>query len=211
MINLNNNQNNWNEVKEVRKNFVREDVDKYPYFSGFNYAWDVLCQTVYSGGLFDMIDPIATRDADEKLNSTPFEAFRHYMGMGTYPPPELLVWLNDAFTTYLMGTGKLELEEVLFGKPKPSIGNFASRNMKGNDWLYERFYFHISYEANTTKHGKTESSTLVEMAEKLFIKVEQQVNSLDDGSTNKFNRPDIETFLRGYRRWKTYNGQKQMG
>lgn len=50
-----------------------------------------------------------------------------YIGSGVYPPPELLILLNNLFTYYLTLRGEYSLEEVFFGPPTKGKGNLAKR------------------------------------------------------------------------------------
>jgi hypothetical protein len=63
-------------------------------------------------------------------DTPPLAALFDYATTGHYPPPELLLTLLDAWTTYRESAGKVTLEEAFFGKPIPKAGPYAQRAMK---------------------------------------------------------------------------------
>jgi hypothetical protein len=200
-------KNSWEEVRKIRCDFTRDDVDDYPYYSGLNHTWETLCETVYAGEPFGQTDPIVRRDSDELTAKTPLGAFQYYMDIGIYPPPELLVWLSNTFTDYYQGMGKLELEEVFFGKPKPALGNAASR--KSKESLFRSFSMEISFEGLSAKHQKRKRLSMQALAVNLFKKRGEIISMIEEEAlghvaiTDGF--PDVETFLRNWRRWKKRN------
>lgn len=194
------NKNNWTELNKIRSNFLKSETEIYPYYSGLNLAWEILANTIYSGEQFGQDEPIVKRFENERLADSPFDAFRYYMDIGIYPPPELLIWLNDRFTEYFMGFGEVSLEEVVFGKPKPSVGNAAARASRSN--FYKRFSYKINLEKLSAKHQDRKPLSMDKLAEEMFLEIEKEAQELDDGSVNSFVSPDIDNFLRGYRRWR---------
>lgn len=67
------------------------------------------------------------RDGRKALN--PLAAAMFYVEMGYYPPPELLLQINDSWQKYLGAGGSASLEECLIEKPAKGRGrgNFANR------------------------------------------------------------------------------------
>lgn len=61
----------------------------------------------------------------------PMAALFVMVGVGLYPPPELMVAMSQAFFEYLEAEGRLELEDVFFGRPRQRAGNYARRRKKG--------------------------------------------------------------------------------
>lgn len=64
-------------------------------------------------------------------DTPPMAALFVMVGMGLYPPPELMLAMSQAFIEYLEAEGRLELEDVFFGKPRQRAGNYARRRKKG--------------------------------------------------------------------------------
>jgi hypothetical protein len=203
-------KNKWDEVRRIRKDFIRDDVDDFPYFSELNHVWETLCQTVYSGEPFGLPEPIIQRDADEQTAETPLAAFRYFLDIGLYPPPELLVWLNDAFTQYYQGIGKVELEDVFFGRPKPGVGNGSKRAF--DELIYKNFSMAIHLEAISAKHQNRKKLPLAGVAEQLFKKNGELISVIEGDDLNyqifEDNFPDIASFLRSWRRWKARKARK---
>ena len=197
------NKNTWEEVRKIRAEFTKDNVNDYPYYSGLNEVWDVLCHTIYAGQPYGKTEPIVDRASDEKLAKSPLEAFRYYMDVGIYPPPELLVWLSDAFNHYFMsnGDGEVPLDEVFFGKPKPKVGNGAKQEQK--DSYFSSFAMQVSMENMSAKHQNRKPISLEKLATLHFKNKGILIGLIESEDINENEIPDIDNFLRGYRRWKT--------
>lgn len=126
------------------------------------------------------IDGFNLNIRDDACKMTPFSAFRYYIDSGIYPPPEVLLALDECLGLYMDLNGKVELEEVFFGQKKRGLGNFSARKHKDN--VYESMLFEISL--NKLEHPKKSRE---EIAEKFII------------SHNLNN--DVDSFLRGFRRY----------
>jgi hypothetical protein len=71
--------------------------------------------------------PLFLRDLQAQTSLPPLALLFLHVGFGLYPPPELLLTLNDAFDKYMDGCGKVDLESVFFGNLKTRVGNYAGR------------------------------------------------------------------------------------
>tara|TARA_Y100000782_G_C10152516_1_gene252164 strand:- start:583 stop:1164 length:582 start_codon:yes stop_codon:yes gene_type:complete len=116
---------------------------------------------------------------------TPIEVFMDMVLTGVYPPPEFLFLIAYIFDMYFRNEGEVNLEEIFFGRTKQRFGNFAARRAKSENDKYEAF--ENAYEA--AKEIADFDFTLTRFAE-VYLK------------SSENNEKDIETFLRGRRRWK---------
>ena len=65
---------------------------------------------------------------DDIVSVTPLDTFMGCLAMGRYPPPAILLAIEKCFRVYFEQTGKLELEDVFFAKPrKQRIGNNSAQ------------------------------------------------------------------------------------
>lgn len=106
----------WSRVRHYRERL--KDCQNYPVLDGLESSWEVL-DSVYDG--------VVKRADDERVSSTPLSAFFYYVDMGFYPPPEILLALNESYRNYMNAGGNLSLEDVFFGRPKRKAGNYARR------------------------------------------------------------------------------------
>lgn len=126
-------------------------------------------------------------------NATPLELFQSYVRRGHHPPPELLLSIAKAFDLYFQAHGKLSLEQVFFAPPlTKKQGNYSKRVIKKFKGLsYLDFHEAIDYSKNVG----TTNKTIEELAIK-FIKTQVPEEN------HTVNEEDLDSFLRGYRRWK---------
>jgi hypothetical protein len=129
-------------------------------------------------------------------NLTTVQAFVSAVMAGGYPTPELMLSLAKSFELYFTAAGELSLEEVLFGRPRKRAGIFASRSIRELRFLF----FHDTVERE--KARASDSATFDFSLEDLADRFLRDENMDDDGNVGYF---DNDTFLRGYRRWKSKN------
>lgn len=194
-------KNTWSNVRSWRKEFTKKDVDNYPILSSHEELWAISSQ-INSG--------VVDRDDDEKTAATPIEAFMYLTEMGFQSPPEILMTIRECFETYFAAGGTLSLEEVFFGREKPSIGNYASRQRKSV--LYKQFSIAVSLDNIQAKHQKIKRLSLDVIAENMFQRHRELIYKLkgDELALDELqdNFPDTESFLRGWRRWKNKKSDK---
>jgi len=131
--------------------------------------------------------------------STAVEVFDYYLEVGFIPPPEILLTIASLFRTYFSYGGAVSLEDVFFGEPKRGVGNYAARK-KDKLNIYSRFNFFLSYPVN-----KNTGESMVGQAE-LFFNEEKEWHEKVGLS---YEQPDMDTFLRQYRRWLNRQVSKQ--
>jgi hypothetical protein len=108
-----------NELKGALLQSIEDDEGNY------DFAYYHLERT------WQRISPEHSRDdRHDKVTYEPIDALFSYIRSGYYPPPELLLLLQERFDVYMAGEGELSLEEVFFGPPHRNAGNFAARSGK---------------------------------------------------------------------------------
>ncbi len=136
----------------------------------------------------------SANDVPNYRDLTTVHAFIRMVFSGDYPTPELLLSLAKSFDLYFTAAGELSLEEVFFGPPKQRAGNFAGRSVQEHRYLV--FHDIVRREGWEPPERKL---TMNKLAEK-FLTYEHMD---DDGNVGHF---DVDTFLRGYRRWRKDSG-----
>jgi len=130
----------------------------------------------------------------------------------TYPPPEILIIIARQFRHYLAEGGDISMEEAFFGK-SVGRGTYAARSKKDNS-MYEFFHRFISNNNTTTTQANLVEA-LVNADEHIDHPQARDI-SLENGKTVRIPEPrhnpmhhlstskdfDVESFLKGYRRWK---------
>jgi hypothetical protein len=126
-------------------------------------------------------------------NATPLELFQSYVRRGHHPPPELLLSIAKAFDLYFQAHGKLSLEQVFFDPPlTKKQGNYSKRSIKKFKGLsYLDFHEAIDYSKST----KATNTTIEDLAMNFIRAFVPEEN-------HTVNEEDLDSFLRGYRRWK---------
>ena len=115
-------------------------------------------------------------------HSSPVEALNNAIDYGVYPPPEVLLALNECFETYYSFYGKVELEDIFFGKRKKRVGN--NSGLKYSKEIYKRFRFYVVMD----RIEKSMKRSLEDIA----------IDYLMERSPDT----DLDSFLRQYRRYK---------
>lgn len=171
-----NKHNSWDSVRETREQLTKSE--DYPFLDGLEQTWKIIQQDYGS---------IIKRDDDEGSAETPLNSFMYLVEMGFYPPPEVLLEIFNCFNLYYMAQGSLELEDVFFGKRKKGIGNHAAQ--KSQDWIYQHLWMNEQMESIPSIKPKAIKSISLIASEML--------------DHFKLDELDLDSFLRGYRRWKS--------
>lgn len=96
----------------------------------FNFNWSLL-EAEYK--LLGDDTPF-TRDSQNQGSSysSALSEFLSAVELGMYPRPEVMLALSDCFQFYYDSAGKVDLEQVFFGKLKRGVGNEAAK-IRSND------------------------------------------------------------------------------
>lgn len=175
--------NSWDHVRKIR---AKINEDKYTMLIGLEHSWAILSDDYNNPKTNgkDLID----READDRVAKTPLAAFLYYINSGFYPPPEVMRAIHDCFELYEQCQGAVELEDVFYGTRVKKRGNHAQRESRGNLFFY--------FDAVSVWEAKPSNKSLEEIAE--------------DFLTEKGINKDVDSFLRGYRRWKKNNRNKNL-
>lgn len=158
-------------LKEWHNKMLKESKN-YPVLEGLEESWELL-ENYYNTPMEGLID------RNHIAQDTPLGAFRYMIEAGFYPPPEVLLALDDCFEMYMALRGKVELEQIFFGEKKRGVGNHAARTYK--DKAYKHLWVELSF------NQLAEHKTQIEIAESVI-----ELFKLTD---------DVDSFLRGYRRY----------
>ncbi len=111
----------WERVRQWRERLQVSTPP--PALVPLETSWQAIDPALYAERGF-------TRSSDEGISGSVFDALFVLIGMGVYPPPELLLTLRDCYLEYIRGAGELSLEDAFFGPPKHKGGNFARRQAR---------------------------------------------------------------------------------
>ncbi len=149
-----------------------KESSNYPVLEALEESWKLL-EDYYNNPIEDAVD------RSRIIQTTPLSAFRYMIEAGIYPPPEVLLALDDCFNMYMAQKGEVELEQIFFGDKKRGVGNYAAKTYK------ERAYKHLQIELSI--NSACEHKIQIEVAERVI-----ELFKLTD---------DVDSFLRGYRRY----------
>lgn len=135
------------------------------------------------------------------------EMFVYEINRGDFPPPEILIVLAKCFSLYFEAEGALSLEEVFFGSPRKRSGNYAKRRFTGR--LYRLFDDSLRREIEWEKYSDLKHFDGLQdfTAKFLFNLGIQEADSDEEIEAVEYDWDRVETFLRGYRRWKKNNSE----
>ena len=181
---------NTNERADKLRKALEEayKADDYPVLVGLEYSWKMLESD------YEIID------RKEHPGETPLGSFTSNVDMGFYPPPEIMLAISSCFERYQNSGGDISLDEAFFGskhKKRNSPPYFQRKK-------YKYFVFHSLWVAGPRRKVNDKLTSLEKLAE----------DYLDDllGEPGWRDSIDIDSFLRGYRRWllemKTSNSRK---
>lgn len=163
-----------------------QECDNYPVLDGLDQAWQLL-SSHYNLGLEEEIIK-----RDEEVARTPLDAFRYYVEGGFYPPPEILLSIIHALDVYFTAGGDFTLEDVFYGPEEKWVGNAAARRDKKK--VFVTFRLHYQMELISRQKQSRPKKSMEILAEEFF-------NSPFDLGAPYEKQPDIDFFLRNYRRW----------
>lgn len=130
---------------------------------------------------------------EKHFSAHPLEAFMYYILAGFYPPPELLIIIQESFSYYIDKGGSVSLEHIFFGREKPGVGNYSAQYKRIQK--FTRFSICVSMSKVEAKHTKKTPLSQLKLAEKF-------VNGEWLFETEKLDL-DPESFLRKWRKWKS--------
>lgn len=179
--------NSWDYVRAIRKAILNEEKT----YSVMEPVWQsILNQQMYFGTDAEGKHLYLEDDLrnDEEFAVSPLAAFMTCIERCQYPPPEVLIAINDCFELYLNAAGSVEMEQVFFANKRvKKIGNASAQFNR--DKKYRWFEVLSGFLEATDSSGKCKSTSKVDQ-------VARFLNEMGDYET------DPESYLRGYNRWK---------
>lgn len=168
---------------------IHWDINPYDLKETFDCLENVYAQVYPKGSVFD---------EKEIFNNTrnAIKLFTESLLSGFIPPKESMLAIAYAFELYMEAAGDLSLESVFFGEPKKGAGNYSKNTAKTYD-RFATFHYYVVREKNNFK-------TLEELALRL-LKNNSSDEEMEVSPFRGFNENNIDSFLRGYRRWKQDN------
>lgn len=162
-------EDQWQAVDDWYRYLEDNRSEDRPFASSFNEAWDELDSLYQING-----EPIMKRGSDCRAADTPLATLSYYVDMGFYPPPELLLALNDAWQRYITAGGQMTLEEAFFGPAKKGSGNYAKRKHRRFRLFWLRMEFdrmlrdgkarlEIAEELSSRLGGKPDADSILRM------------------------------------------------
>ena len=175
--------NSWEYVREIRHDLINEEK----VFSAMEPVW----QSILNEQLISFRDKEGKMHetendfrSDEMLGKTPLDAFMFLVERCQYPPPEIIIAINDCFKLYMAGSGKFELEEIFFANRRiPKLGNNSAQIAKHD--THNLFQTLCKMESQKSKEKR---KSMVDLATDYLGK---------RGLADK----DPESFLRQHRAW----------
>lgn len=166
-------KNTLEDVVEVREILKASyKHNEFPYYSEFEHSWNILRES----SSHNVIER-------EQVESNPLNSFLYLIESGLYPPPELLIVVASCFRAHMISGGKTNLSEDFFGKDKQ--------------------FDHCINVSKITKYMDFELKWVIDKKESLQDVAEQYLLECSEKNNNTFGEnTDVESFLRGYRRWK---------
>ncbi|GEM_PF-2683254 len=202
----NNYFNTWEYVEHIRLAELQRDEG-----DGGHGSWEL---SLLASG-FDATELEALRRESDHYSS-PIEALTYWCERGVLVPPEITTAITDAMRHYLLSEAvykeKISLEEIFFGKPMQRTGPRSSRISKefgpNRHYSFQEF---DKYLENSEQGFATKECSALAFFDSIAASREtkyQQTKTLDQDISrqeyfgNQAAPPDIDSFLRGYRRWK---------
>lgn len=161
-------------LKHWHEFLATPDVEEYPALASLVHVWENIeeCQR-YEG------KPIIQRGSQlEEVARTPLSALFYVIDSGFYPPPELLIVLQDCWRAYESASGQLSLEEAFLGKLRKRAGNYARRRRSTIRLIHMRMELDRLVRAGQTPieaaevlsaelGGKPDADSILRMARKV--------------------------------------------
>ncbi|MAL95625.1 MAG: hypothetical protein CME40_11160 [Haliea sp.] len=191
-LHLEGDSNTNEKAYEIRELLESPGIDDYPSLDSLEDSWRVLSNYYGEWDGKPLIDRVEIPD---RTAGSPIENFQFHVESGFYPPPEIMILIQRCFQKYLAMGGDISLDEAFFGEPYKKRTSFAYR--RHQIWRYAAFHNLevVLHQGHLQQTGQPKKS-LEQLAE-------DYLSSLFSGDDAGI---DVDTFLRGYRRWKRDHG-----
>ena len=147
----------WKQVANWHRFMQEAAVDPdYDSMDSYIEAWEAL-EPLYEFNGKSLVE----RGVDlQRAAGSPLEALFSILEWGNYPPPELLLALQDCWVTYMHSAGTMSLEVAFLGKPVQKAGTYSQRTRA----RHEKFFIQMQFAREVHK-GKTRDEAALAVAE----------------------------------------------
>jgi hypothetical protein len=189
--------NSWERVAELRSN-LKTNTSDYPWKESVEELWEEVS--------YSQKDDLIGISREDCRGNSPLEALFSDSEIPRYPPMEVIIAIQEAFSVYMCAGGKLTLEEVFFGKLKKGVGNYSARTKLLKS--YEAFDNYVRngdlFSVSNIDKKKYEQMNLEDKAVEFLAHREMfpSMSTYNKVNVDYENIKDPESYLRGYRRWK---------
>ena len=171
----------WRELLED------ERLQDYPVMAGLEESWQLL-SSMYGE---DPVHGGALIKRAERADCSPLRTLLYYLDAGFYPPPEFLLAVSACVRKYFAAGGDISLDEAFFGKPHKKYGSAADEQCRRDRYIGFQLFCKLDEGPEKPKRS------LSQLAEDYLLIEVQGAEAMD-----------VESFLRGYRRWKEMEKNK---
>lgn len=174
---------NSNDIVDKNREILMSSYvhEEYPVLSGLEHSWKILEKD------YEIINRY------EHPADNPLSSFDYYLELGFYPPPEILMVFGEAIREYLNKCGEISLDEAFFGESYKKTKSFSYKKHKKFKYLYFDLHVRLKKDLEKNKHLSLEA---------LMLEAIEDTNPLTMKLLGFEPDIDVDTFLRGYRRWK---------
>lgn len=172
---------------EIRQLLEDPHVSHYSHLSGLEDSWQVLAEHYGDIGGQPVMPRVGSPDTTAH---SPMENFQFNVESGFYPPPEIMLIIEQCFRKYLSSGGDISLDEAFFGEPYKKRDSYAYRKSHVRRYRFFHTFYDVLYKKGL-KAGRPKKS--------LEDRAEEYLSSI---FSREDDYMDVDTFLRGYRRWK---------
>lgn len=184
--------NSWRWVDRVLDD-IETDTEKYPWKVFMEELWQRNCSEKNR----DKLSAVIPDRREIRFETSPVESLQFWRSLPSYPPPEVLMAIEDAFAVYFRAEGRLSLEEVFFGPVKKGVGNYAARKAAENQ-DYATFDHYV--ESFPYRYPELKGASQIAMLEKFFEHKRLISKNFEDSEADM--NIDLDSFMKGYRRWR---------
>lgn len=144
------------------------------------------------------LELIDARSGLTVYSKDPISIFLLSMELGLYPPPEVMFCLENAFKAYLNKGSELGFEHAFFGKLGKGKNSYSIRKNKA-----EKYQFFDDFLGQLQIAGEVGIDKGYDELHSRRYKFSQEIDPVVKGATLERAVNNKESFLRGYRRWKS--------
>jgi hypothetical protein len=172
-------KNSWRVAEEYIEQ--ASDLEKNPQFELLEDSWKCLTNNLKP---YTYMSSRHNPDNTHNKPYSPLTDFLASVSAGIYPTPEVMATIAECFEYYVRKGGDVGLEDVFFGiKPLKGVGNYAAQRAKNEKYVW---------------YDHTRGYTPKDRA----LPLDSRFLSSKFNNYHLYRLRNMDSFLRGYRRWK---------